>query len=221
MSKQTLKLDDRLYDYMLSVSLRDTAIQRELRDETNQLDVGMMQISPDQGQFMAMIARMIKARKVLEIGAFTGYSALVVAQALPEDGRLVTCDVSKKWTDVAQRYWRDACVSRKVKLRMGAAMDTLSELIEQGEGETFDLAFIDADKKNQWQYYELCLQLIRPGGVIMVDNVLWSGKVADPDVQDEDTVAIRRFNKLLYRDQRVDISMVPIGDGLTLALKRG
>ncbi len=220
MGKKTLNVDDTLYDYMLSVSLRDTALQKALREETDQLEWGVMQISADQAQFMALLAKLTNARKVIEVGTFTGYSALVVAQALPDDGKLIACDVNEEWTAIARRYWQDAKVADKIDLRLAPAMETLSTLVAEGQAGSFDFAFIDADKQNQLQYYELCLQLIRPGGLIAVDNVLWGGSVANPENQSEDTVAIRRCNDFLYGDERVDISLVPIGDGLTLARKR-
>jgi caffeoyl-CoA O-methyltransferase len=178
-----------------------------------------MQITPEQGQFMGLLSRMLNARKALEIGVFTGYSSIAVALALPDDGKLIACDVSETYTAVARRYWREAGVEHKIDLRLAPALDTLDRLIAKGESGTFDFAFIDADKKNYENYYERCLTLLRKGGVIAVDNVLWDGKVADFAVQDTDTKAIRAFNQKLHGDSRIALSMLPIGDGLTLACK--
>lgn len=220
MGKRTLQLDDSLYDYLLSVSVNESPLLKQLRDETDRLPEAGMQISADQGQFMALLLKLISANRVIEIGTFTGYSALVMAQALPGDGKIVCCDKSEEWTSIARRYWAEAGVQHKIDLRIGSALDTLDSLIEQGNKGTFDFAFIDADKVNMPNYYERCLVLLRSGGLIAVDNVLWSGRVIDEARQDDDTVAIRAFNKTLKDDDRVDISLVPIGDGLTLARKR-
>ncbi len=178
-----------------------------------------MQISPEQGQFMALLVQLIGAKKTLEIGVFTGYSALVVAQALPEDGQVIACDVSEEYTAIALSYWQKANVARKIDLRISPALDTLDGLIAAGESGTFDFAFIDADKSNYDNYYERALQLIRPGGLIAVDNTLWYGRVADPDVQDNRTQRIRALNEKVQGDKRVNMSLVPIGDGLLLAVK--
>ena len=221
MSDRTIALDDRLYDYLLRVSLREPPVLAKLREETALMPHGLMQISPEQGQFMAFLVRLMGARKAIEIGTFTGYSALSVALALPEDGRLVACDRSDEWTSVARRYWAEAGVAHKIDLRLGKGAETLDGLIADGEGGSFDFAFIDADKKNYPVYFERVLTLLRPGGLIGVDNVLWSGRVADPDDQEQTTNVIRRFNMSLSADKRVDVSMLPIGDGLTLARKRG
>ena len=221
MSNRSVTLDNRLYDYLLNVSLREPDILRRLRAETAGLPNANMQIAPEQGQFMALLARLTGARRVLEVGTFTGYSSLVVALALPSDGRLVACDVSEEWTAVARRYWDEAGVGEIIDLRLGAAVDTLDTLIDDGGAGTFDLAFIDADKENYDTYYERALTLLRPGGLVMVDNVLWHGAVTDPDNTDETTKAIRALNRKLHGDNRVSLSLVPIGDGLTLALKNG
>jgi caffeoyl-CoA O-methyltransferase len=217
MGKKTLPLDDKLYEYLLTVSLRESPLLKQLRQETDKLEAAAMQISADQGQFMALLLKLINARSVIEIGTFTGYSALVMAQALPDDGRIVCCDTSTEWTDIAKRYWVEAGVDRKIDLRLAPALETLDALITAGQEGTFDFAFIDADKVNMPNYYERCLLLMRPGGLIAVDNVLWGGEVVDPENRKEDTVAIREFNEQLKNDQRVDLSLVPIGDGLTLA----
>jgi len=215
--KKTLPLDDRLYEYLLSVSLREAPLLKRLREETDQLEAAAMQISADQGQFMALLLKIQNAKRVIEIGTFTGYSALVMAQALPEDGEIVCCDTSEEWTAIAGRYWAEAGMDKKISLRLAPALQTLDALIADGKQSMFDFAFIDADKVNMANYYERCLQLIRPGGLIAVDNVLWGGDVVDADNQKEDTVAIREFNKQLSRDQRVDLSLIPVGDGLSLA----
>ena len=220
MSNRTLTVDDRLYDYMLAVSLREPAILRRLREETAALAESAMQIAPEQGQFMAFLVESMGARRTLEIGTFTGYSALSVALALPADGRLIACDVSEEWTTIARRYWREAGVADKIELRLGPGIETLDRLIAEGESGRFDFAFIDADKESYGDYFERVLALLRPGGVIAVDNVLWSGRVADPDDDDADTRAIRAFNRSLRDDSRISLSLLPIADGLTLARKR-
>ena len=220
MGKQTLDLNDNLYDYLLSVSLRDNPIQQKLREETDKLEWGMMQISADQAQFMFLLMKLINAKRIIEIGTFTGYSALVMADALPDDGEIIACDTSEEWTAIAIDYWQQGGTASKIDLRLAPALDTLKSLITAGQTESFDAAFIDADKQNMLNYFEYCLQLIRPGGLIMIDNVLWGGSVADPNKNDDDTNAIRATNQFILRDDRVDISLVPIGDGLTLARKR-
>jgi len=220
MSNRTIPLTDSLYDYLLSVSLREPDLLRRLRQETATDPHARMQISPEQGQFMALLARLMGARRCLEIGVFTGYSSLALALALPDDARIVACDVSERWTAVARRYWEAAGVAHKVDLRLATALDTLGQLLAHGEAGRYDIAFIDADKENYVHYYERVLELLRPGGLVLVDNTLWYGRVADPEDADVDTVAIRHFNEHLHRDERVDLSLVPIGDGLTLARKR-
>lgn len=219
MGKQTIGLEQDLYDYLLAVSLREPDILTQLRHETAQLPMAQMQISPEQGQFMALLVKLLGAKKTLEVGVFTGYSSLVTALALPADGKIVACDVSEDFTSVARRYWEKAGIADKIDLRIAPALETLDNLLAAGEGESFDFAFIDADKGNYENYYERSLQLIRPGGLIAVDNVLWSGKVADSEVQDNQTKKIRAFNQKLHQDSRVTLSVVPIADGLTLARK--
>jgi len=220
MSRRTEKLTDELYEYLLSISLREPDLLRRLRDETGKLEDGRMQISPDQGQFMALLVELLGARNVLELGAFTGYSALVMALALPDDGRVLTCDINRERTEVAQKYWDESGLGHKINLHIGPASETLEMLLVNGQAEDFDFAFIDADKASLDLYYELCLKLVRPGGLIAVDNTLWHGKVIDPQVTDQDTEAIRAINAKLRVDQRVSLSVVPIGDGLALARKR-
>ena len=220
MSSRNGYISDALYDYILSVSLRDLPVLAKLRQETAGLSNAGMQISPDQGQFMALLAKLTGAKKVLEVGVFTGYSSLVVALALPAEGRIVACDISEEYTRMARRYWQEAGVAHKIDLRLGPAADTLAGLVAAGEAGCFDFAFIDADKENYLVYYEHALQLLRPGGLVLVDNVLWGGRPIDPEAKDESTEAIRAINAKMGRDERVDVSMLPVGDGLTLARKR-
>jgi len=219
-SSKTLNLSDRLYDYLLSTSLREPEILQQLRAETASHPAAIMQISPEQGQFMALLVQLLSAKKTLEVGVFTGYSSLSVALALPPDGKIVACDVSAEFTAIARRYWQAAGVADKIDLHLAPAINTLDQLLADGQAGTFDFAFIDADKGNYDLYYERALQLIRPGGLIVIDNVLWDGKVADSLVQDEDTQAIRALNEKMLHDQRIAFSLLPVGDGLTLALKK-
>jgi caffeoyl-CoA O-methyltransferase len=220
MSTRTLPLDDALYDYLLAASLREPPILERLRAETSGMTHALMQISPEQGQFMALLIKLIDARRCLEVGTFTGYSSLAVALALPDDGRILACDIDEDFTAVARRYWHEAGVAEKIDLRLAPALETLQTEIEAGAAGTYDFAFIDADKENYAGYFEACLTLLRRGGLMAVDNVLWSGKPAQPDADDELTEAIRAFNAHVHADERVDISLLPLGDGLTLARKR-
>ncbi|HUF76229.1 MAG TPA: class I SAM-dependent methyltransferase [Longimicrobiales bacterium] len=220
MTRRSIDLTDELYDYLVGVSVREPDVLRRLREETAELDQAAMQIGPEQGQLMALLLELIGARAVLEIGTFTGYSALVMALALPEGGRIVACDVSAEWTAVARRYWKEAGVAHKIDLRLGPALETIDALLAEGRAGTFDFVFVDADKSSYDAYYERSLELLRTGGLVAIDNVLWSGKVADPAEDDEDTVALRALNAKLKDDERVSLSLVPIGDGLTLAMKR-
>ena len=215
-----ISVSPELGDYIRRVSLREPDVLRRLREETASHPRVSMQISPEQGQFMALLIQMLGARRTLEVGVFTGYSSLVVALALPEDGRIIACDVSEEYTSVARRYWREAGVERKIDLRLRPALETLNDLIVLGQAGSFDFAFIDADKENYENYYERCLTLVRSGGLIAVDNVLWSGRVIDAADQDADTRAIRAFNIKLQADERVWLSMLPIRDGVTLACKK-
>ena len=219
MSARTLSMTDSLHDYLLSVHRPLTDVYARLREETRTLPNGGMQISIEQGRFMEFLIKLLKPTRVLEVGVFTGYSALTVASALPEDGKLIACDVSEEWTSIARRYWSEAGIAHKIDLRIAPAIQTLDILLAEGHAGTFDFAFIDADKPNYDGYYERALQLVRQGGVIGIDNTLWYGKVADNDVQDESTVALRELNAKLRDDPRVTVSLLPIGDGLTLALK--
>jgi predicted O-methyltransferase YrrM len=213
--------DPALYSYLLGTCSREPKVLARLREETAQKypDKASMQIGPDQAQFMALLARVIRAEKTIEVGVFTGYSSLAVALALPIHGRIFACDVSDEWTAIARRYWSEAGVLNKMALRIAPATETLQHLIRAGEAETFDFAFIDADKTNYDTYYELCLQLVRRGGLILIDNTLWSGKVADTSVQDDDTRAIRAINDKLGKDERVEQVLLTLGDGLTVATK--
>ncbi|MGB3612974.1 MAG: class I SAM-dependent methyltransferase [Elainellaceae cyanobacterium] len=220
MSKRPASLSDDLYRYLLSTSLREPEILAQLRQETQQHPMGQMQIAPDQGQFIQLLLRLIEAKRVLEIGVFTGYSSTAIALALPADGQLVACDVSEEYTATARRYWQEAGVADKITLHIAPALETLDHLIAQGESATFDAAFIDADKSSYDAYYERSLQLVRSGGVIMIDNMLWSGRVADPTVQDKRTTLIRALNAKIHQDERVFPCLLPIADGLTVALKR-
>ena len=219
MSNRTIRMNDALDAYLGRVSLRETDVQQRLREETAVLEYAGMQISPVQGQLMRMLAGLVGARRAIEVGVFTGYSALSVALALPEDGELVACDVNEEWTAIARRYWSEAGVDSKIRLEIAPAVETLDNLIREGRSGEFDIAFIDADKTSYDLYYERCLELLRPGGLVLVDNVLWSGKVADETDRSEDTVALRAFNAKLRDDSRVELCMLPVGDGLTIARK--
>ncbi len=219
MSTRTLNLNDALYSYLLDVSVREPPLLARLRRETARHPRGRMQISPEQGQLLRFLLRLMGARRALEIGVFTGYSTLCMALALPQDGRITACDVSAEWTAVGQRYWEEAGVAAKIDLRIAPAEETLSGLIGDGQEEQYDFAFIDADKTGYRIYFEQCMKLVRPGGLIAVDNTLWSGSVIDSSDQSADTIAIRAFNERLQADQRIELSLVPIGDGLSLAMK--
>ena len=220
MSSHTIQMTAALSEYLL-LGAAESPAARRLREETQELGrVSGMQVSPEQGAFMALLVKLIGARRALEVGTFTGYSALMVAQALPPDGRLVACDVSAQWTAVGQRHWAAAGVADKIDLRLAPAIETLDALIAAGESGTFDFAFIDADKENYDSYYERCLTLLKRRGVVAIDNVLWGGRVADPTQSDPATQAIRALNEKVRADTRVDAAMLPVGDGLTLAMKR-
>jgi len=220
MSSRNNYIQEHIYDYILDTSLRDAPLLERLRGETAKMPMGGMQISPDQGQFMALVVKLIGARRILEVGTFTGYSSLVMAQALPADGGIVACDVNEEFTAVARRYWAEAGVEDKIDLRIGPATETLSQMVAEGASGSFDIAFIDADKPNYATYYERSLELVRSGGLIMIDNVLWGGRPADTSEQAEATLAIRALNASLHDDERVDLSLLSIGDGLTLARRR-
>jgi predicted O-methyltransferase YrrM len=220
MSSRTINLTQTVYQYILDHSVREHIVLRELREATAKIEHAVMQISPEQGQFMQMLAKLTGAKRCIEIGVFTGYSSLSVALALPPDGKIVACDVSEEWTSMARKYWEKAGVAGKIDLRLAPANQTLDALLAAGESGKFDFAFIDADKPAYMGYYERCLKLLRAGGLIAIDNTLWSGKVADSTVQDDNTVALRKLNDFVHRDERVDVSLLPVGDGLTLLRKR-
>lgn len=213
-------LGEELRQYLLSVTAPEPELLTQLREETAQHPQGRMQICPEQGRFMALLIQLMGAKKTLEVGVFTGYSSLSVALALPADGKVVACDISEDYTQVARRYWHAAGVADKIQLHIAPALETLDRLLETDQAGTFDFAFIDADKGNYWGYFERTLQLLRPGGLVAIDNVLWSGRVIDPEDTSPDTEALRLFNQKVQQDPRVTVAMLPIGDGLTLALKR-
>ena len=219
MARRSLELDDRLYDYLVQFGTRESDLLKDLRSETAKLPGAGMQIGPEQGAFMGLLVELTGAKRALEIGTFTGYSSLCIAGALPADGKLICCDVSEEYTKVARDYWRRAGLESKIELRLGPALGTLDALI-QADVEAFDFVFIDADKTNYANYYDRALQLVRPGGLIAIDNVLWGGSVADPAENSEDTKAISALNEKVRHDERVTLALAPIGDGLTLARKR-
>ena len=221
MSTRSIGLEEELYGYLKNRSLREDPLLVELREETARMPQANMQIAPEQGQFMALLARMIGARRYLEVGTFTGYSALAVMQAMPRQGEATCLDISEEWTGIAQRYWIRAGLADRIHLHLRPATETLASLVRDGWSGDYDMAFIDADKTGYGDYYESCMTLVRPGGLILIDNTLWDGEVVRPaDEQDDDTRAICEFNKHVHADERVDISLVPIGDGLTIARKR-
>ena len=219
MSTQTIRMNDEIDEYLLRVSLRESDLQRRLREETATLEFGGMQISPVQGQLMRMLAGLVGARRAIEVGVFTGYSALCVALALPEDGELIACDVNEEWTAIARRYWSEAGVASRITLKIAPAVESLDALIRGGRTGEFDFAFIDADKTGYDLYYERCLELLRPGGLALFDTVLWGGAVADESDSSEDTEALRVFNAKISDDPRIELCMLPVGDGLTIARK--
>ncbi len=220
MSSTNYLLEDKIYDYLKAVSLREPPILKRLREETAKLPGAIMQVSPDQGQFMALIAKITGVRKAIELGVYTGYSSLVVALVLPPDGHLIACDINDDYTNIARRYWDEAGVTEKIDLRIGPALDTLDEMLNTGEAGSYDFAFLDADKDEYAEYYERCLKLLRVGGLILVDNVFGFGKVFDESNADETIQTIRAFNKKLFTDDRIDLSIMPMGDGLSLARKK-
>jgi len=219
LSNRTLSIDDRIYDYLCDVSINESELLRQLREETAKIEYSVMQISPEQGQFMSLLIKLMGAKRAIEIGTFTGYSSICIASAMPEDGKLICCDISPQWTDIAETYWVLAELENKIDLYTQPAEQTLQMLLDDGAEKSFDFVFIDADKQNYVVYYEMALDLLRKGGMIAVDNTLWSGAVADPENTEAGTRAIRRFNEMLKDDDRVSQSLLTIGDGLTLILK--
>ncbi len=219
---KTVTVTDAVHDYLLRTGVREHPVLQRLRlaTQTEAADAASMQISPDQGALMALLVQLTGARRALEAGTFTGYSALAVALALPADGRLIACDVSEQWTAIARRFWAEAGVAHKIDLRLAPALHTMDALLAAGDASSFDFAFLDAEKSEYEAYYERVLKLLRPGGLVAVDNVLWSGRVADPTNQDPNTRAIRAFNEKLRNDTRVDIAMVTVADGIFLARKK-
>ena len=217
MSNRTIQLDDRTYEYLLAHSLREAPALAALRAETASHPKVNMQIAPEQGQFMQMLVRLTGARRAIEVGVFTGYSSLAVMLAMPKDGRLLACDISSVYTAVARRHWQEAGVADRIELVIAPAKATLDARIAAGESGRYDFAFIDADKGGYLAYYERLMKLVRPGGLIVVDNTLWSGEVANPENRDSDTAALREFNDILHKDARIELAMLPVGDGLTLA----
>ncbi|MGF6199687.1 class I SAM-dependent methyltransferase [Pseudomonas laurylsulfatiphila] len=220
MTARTLNLDDALYQYLLDVSLRETPLLKRLRDETQALPMARWQVAPEQGQFLALLVKLTGARRLLEVGTFTGYSALCMAAALPADGSLICCDIPGDYNAIARRYWQEAGLAGQIDLRLAPALETLAELERQGQGEQFDLVFIDADKANYPSYLEHALRLLRVGGLAVFDNTLWSGRVLETSPESADTRAIQALNLALKDDVRVDLSLLPLGDGLTLCRKR-
>ena len=219
MSNRTLSIDDRIYDYLCDVSINEPELLRQLREETAQIEYSVMQISPEQGQFMSLLIKLMGATRAIEIGTFTGYSSICIASVMPENGKLICCDISPQWTDIAKKYWVLAGLENKIDLYIQPAEQTLQMLLDDGAERSFDFIFIDADKQNYIMYYEMALRLLRKGGMIAVDNTLWSGAVADPENTEAGTRAIRRFNEMIKKDTRVSKSLLTIGDGLTLILK--
>lgn len=219
-SQKTSHISSELYEYLLAHGVREPDVLKRLRDETSRLPEAIMQISPDQGAFMSMLVKLMHARTILEIGVFTGYSSLAMALALPEDGQLTALDVSEEWTAVAVAYWQRARVDHKIDLRLAPALDTLEELVRNGRAGSYDLAFIDADKQSYRPYYEQCIVLVRPGGLIAIDNAFHDGRVCKPSEATEDTQAIDRLNRAIKEDDRVEICLTPVGDGLMLCRKK-
>ena len=220
MSARTIQMDDRLYSYVLNTMFRDDPVAQKLRRRTAEMPNAGMQISPEQGAVLDMLVKLCGARQVLEVGTFTGYSSLCIARALPADGHLICCDVSEEYTRTARETWQEAGIADRITLKIAPALETLSALEKEGRAGSFDMAFIDADKPNYDAYYEVCLRLLRQGGLIAIDNVLWGGSVANPEKDDANVNAIRALNEKIYKDARVDAALLPVGDGLTLARKR-
>jgi predicted O-methyltransferase YrrM len=220
MSRTTIQIDEALNDYLRDISVRETEVMTDLRERTAEMEAANMQISSEQGALMTLLVELMGVGRAVEIGTFTGYSALCIARAMPDDGELICCDVDEEWTSIAQDYWKEAGLDDRIRLELRPALETLEALIDDGEAEGFDFAFVDADKENYVDYYDRCMTLVRPGGLLAFDNVFWGGSVVDPEDDDASTRAIRRLNETIADDPRVTPSMVPIGDGLLLARKR-
>ena len=220
MARYNIVLDDKLYPYFQKVAFDEAPVLAELRDRTASLPLAVMQISPEQGAFMAMMVRLTGARRILEIGTFTGYSSLAMAMALPPDGMILASDVSEEWTSIAREFWAKAGVSNRISLVLKPGREVIADLMAKGEAGSFDMMFIDADKEQYDAYYEGGLKLLKTGGLMLIDNVLWGGDVANPEKNDADTQAFRALNAKIRKDARVDFSMVPIGDGVTMVHKR-
>ena len=220
MTGSSLRIDEALDTYLMALLPEEPAVLVRLREETSRLEAARMQIGWDQARFMTFLLRCLGVRNTIEVGVFTGYSTLITALALPDAGRIVACDINREWTDIARKYWREAGVDDKIDLRIGPAADTLDEILANGHAESFDFAFIDADKTGYDGYYERCLALLRPGGLIVIDNALWGGSVANTAESDEDTKAIRALNEKICSDPRVEAYLAPVGDGVHLAWKR-
>ncbi|WP_342597464.1 class I SAM-dependent methyltransferase [Cyanobacterium aponinum UTEX 3222] len=219
MTIQTLNLTPPLYEYLLSVSLKEASILKEIREKSSTHPLGKMQIAPEQAQFISLLIKLLGVKKILEIGVFLGYSSTAMALALPEDGQLIACENNPEFAEIARQHWQKASLEDKIILRLDSALDTLEALKEEGYNEEFDLIFIDADKSNYYNYYEKSLDLLRKGGLIIIDNVLWHGRVANPEINDNRTKRMREFNRRLFEDERIELSLLPIGDGLTLVRK--
>ena len=220
MTDRRLLVTDDIHRYLVEHSVREPDVLARLRAATASLPLAQMQIGPEQGQLLALLAKLVGAKRCIEVGVFTGYSSLAVALALPEDGRILACDVSEGWTAMARRFWREAGVEHKIELKLQPAVRTLEERLAAGEAGRYDFAFVDADKPAYDSYYELLLKLLRPGGLMALDNTLWSGAVLNPEEREPNTVALRALNDKLHRDERIDLSLLPVGDGVTLARKR-
>ena len=220
MASKHYALSPEIVTYIQSVSLREPSILKKLRVETQRMHKGIMQVSPELGQFMRLLIQLIGAKQILELGVFTGYSTLSMAMAIPDDGKIIACDVSEEWTNIARKYWEEAGLQHKIDLRLAPATQTLGELKQSGQRNQFDLIFLDADKANYGVYYEYCIDLLRPNGLMLIDNTLWEFKVVDPNIVDLETNVIQQLNKQLFKDERVDISILMFGDGLTLLRKR-
>lgn len=220
MKKRSLNLTDELYQYMLDISLKESEIAERLRDETKKMLVSALQSPPEESQFIALLLRLFNAKRIIEVGTFTGYTTLIMAQTIPSDGKIYACDISEKWTSIGRKYWEEAGVEEKIELNISPAIETLERLLSEGLANTFDFIFIDADKDHYVEYYEKARKLIRIGGLIAIDNVFWNGAVINDLNNGSDVLAIRKLNKIVLEEKDFDISTVPIGDGLTLALRK-